>query len=121
MDGRLKKVFPMFRSIGFIFLFLLLGEGVKYLFDIPIAGNILGMALIFLALQSKYLPLAWVKPASDRLLDHMILFFVPYGVGLMVHFEMLREHWFPIALAVVISTLITLYISAVVQEKLEKK
>lgn len=114
-------MFPMLRSISFIFLFLLLGEGLKYLFDIPIAGNILGMALIFLALQSKWLPLAWVKPASDRLLDYMILFFVPYGVGLMVHFEMLREHWFSISLAVVTSTVITLYITAAVQEKLEKK
>lgn len=113
-------MFLMLRSLAFLFLFLLLGEGLKRFLDLPIAGNILGMALIFLALRSKCLPLAWVKPASDKLLDYMILFFVPYGVGLMAHFELLRDHWFPISLAVVVSTLITLYITALVQEKLEK-
>ncbi|MCB0485217.1 MAG: CidA/LrgA family protein, partial [Flavobacteriaceae bacterium] len=86
----------MLKSLCYIFLFLILGEFIKYLFNIPIAGNIFGMVLIFLALKTKLIKLSTVKPASDKLLKYMVLFFVPYGVGLMVHFDVLKEHWLSI-------------------------
>ncbi|WP_421810640.1 CidA/LrgA family protein [Flagellimonas sp.] len=111
----------MLKSLSIIFLFLVVGEFVTYVFKIPIAGNIIGMVLIFLALKFKMIPLEMVKPASDKLLKYLVLFFVPYGVGLMVHFETIKEHWLSIGLAVLGSTILTLYLTAFLQEKLEKK
>lgn len=110
----------MLKSLCYIFLFLILGEFVKYIFNIPIAGNVIGMVMIFWALKIKLIKLSDVKQASDKLLQYMVLFFVPYGVGLMVHFDVIKEHWLSIALVVVISTLITLYVTAFVLQKLEK-
>ena len=111
----------MLKSLCYIFLFLILGEFIKYLFNISIAGNIIGMVLIFLALKIKLIKLSDVKPASDKLLKYMVLFFVPYGVGLMVYFDVIKEHWLSITLVVLVSTIITLYITAFIQQKLEKK
>lgn len=111
----------MLKSLCYIFLFLILGEFIRYLFRIPLAGNIIGMILIFLALRTNLVKLHSVKPASDKLLKYLVLFFVPYGVGLMVYFEVIKEFWFSITLSLVISTLITLYITALVFQKLEKK
>lgn len=111
----------MLKSLCYIFFFLILGELIKHLFDIPIAGNIIGMVLIFLALKTKLIKLCTVKPASDKLLKYMVVFFVPYGVGLMVHIDILKEQWPSITLVVTISTLLTLHITAYIQQKLEKK
>ncbi|GGW78367.1 CidA/LrgA family protein [Salegentibacter mishustinae] len=110
----------MLKALAYIFGFLLLGELITYFFEIPIAGNILGMFLIFIALRLKLIKLQDVKPASDKLIKYLVLFFIPYGVGLMVYFEIIADYWMPISVAVIASTVITLYISAIIIEKLEK-
>ncbi|WP_282017482.1 CidA/LrgA family protein [Salegentibacter mishustinae] len=110
----------MLKALAYIFGFLLLGELITYFFEIPIAGNILGMFLIFIALRLKLIKLQDVKPASDKLIKYLVLFFIPYGVGLMVYFEIIADYWMPISVAVIASTVIILYISAIIIEKLEK-
>jgi len=111
----------MFKSLVYIFFYLALGETVKHLFHIPIAGNIIAMILIFLSLKLKIIQLKDVKPASDQLIKYMVLFFIPHGVGMMVYSDVLKQHWVPIIFASVISTVITLYTTAITQQKLEKK
>jgi holin-like protein len=110
----------MLKALAYIFGFLLLGELITFFFEIPIAGNILGMFLIFLALRLKLVKLEVVKPASDKLIKYLVLFFIPYGVGLMVYFEIIADYWLPISVAVIASTVITLYISAIIIEKFGK-
>jgi len=110
----------MFKSLVYIFYFLIFGEIIKYLFDIPIAGNIIAMILIFISLKLKIIKLEDVKPASDQLIKYMVVFFIPYGVGMMAFYDVLKENWIPIIFATLISTVITLYITAGIQQKLEK-
>lgn len=110
----------MLKSLFYIFLFLILGEGVKHLFDIPIAGNVVGMVLIFFALKFKIIKLEDVKPASDKLIKYLVLFFVPYGVGLMVYADLLRQHWLVLVVASVVSTVFTLYVTGFIQQKWDK-
>ncbi|PCH77955.1 MAG: murein hydrolase transporter LrgA [Flavobacteriaceae bacterium] len=111
----------MYKSLVYIFSFLALGEIIKYVFNIPIAGNIIAMILIFTCLKLKIIKLSTVKPAADALIKYMVLFFIPYGVGMMVYFDVLKENWIPIIFASLISTIITLYLTAIIQQKLEKK
>lgn len=110
----------MLKALFHIFLFLAIGEFVKYLFDFPIAGNIIGMVLIFCALKLKLIKLELVKPASDKLVKYMVLFFVPYGVGLMVYIDVIKTNWVSIVVATILSTIITLLATALIQQKLEK-
>lgn len=116
----LKDRLKMLKALLFIFLFLGLGELIYHLFDIPVPGNILGMLLIFMALKFRVIKLETVKPASDQLLKYMVLFFVPYGVGLMAYFDFIQSYWIILSFAAVFTTLITLYVTALVQQKLEK-
>lgn len=111
----------MLKSLFYIFLFLALGELLKYAFDLTVAGNIIGMILIFMALKLKIIKLETVKPASDKLVRYMVLFFVPYGVGMMVYYEMIKSNWQTILIAIVISTLLTLFVTAIIQQIFEKK
>ena len=110
----------MLKALFHIFLFLALGEFIKYFFNIPIAGNIIGMVLIFVALKLKVVKLETVKPASDKLVRYMVLFFVPYGVGLMVYYDIIKTNWVSILAATILSTIITLLATALIQQKFEK-
>lgn len=110
----------MLKALFYIFLFLTVGELIKNFLDLSISGSILGMIFIFIALKLKLLKIDTVKPASDKLVKYMVLFFVPYGVGLMSYFDIIKSHWIVISLATGLSTLITLYVTAIVQQKLEK-
>jgi holin-like protein len=109
----------MLKALFYLFLFLIMGELILNLIDIPISGNILGMILIFIALKLKLIKLETVKPATDILIKYMVLFFVPYGVGLMSYFAFLKANWIVLTIAVGLSTLITLYVTAIIQQKLE--
>lgn len=103
-----------------ILLFLLGGELIRYLFDLPVAGNIIGMLLLFVALKQKWVKLSVIKPASDKLLEFLVLFFIPYGVGLMVYFDLVKAYWLPMTIAVIASTLLTLYITGIILQKFGK-
>lgn len=113
--------FIMLKPLLYIFLFLLLGEFIQFIFQLPISGNIIGMLLIFSALWLKLIKLRDVKPASDFLIKYLVVFFIPYGVGLMVYTEIISEFWLPISVAVIFSTLLTLYITGIIFQTFYKK
>ncbi|MCX2838569.1 CidA/LrgA family protein [Salinimicrobium sp. MT39] len=115
----LKDLFSWARlkAFFFILLFLLMGEVISYLFALPVGGNIIGMVLLFVALKYKWVPLRAIKPASDKLIEFLVVFFIPYGVGLMVYFDLIKSYWLPLSIAVIASTLLTLYVTAIILQK----
>ena len=79
------------------------------------------MLLIFLALFFKMIKLEDVKPASDFLVKYLVVFFIPYGVGLMVYANIIAAYWIPVSVAVILSTLLSLYATGAIYQKLDKK
>ena len=92
---------------------LLTGEIVVYLFALPLPGPVLGMglALVWLARGGEAAPAPWIA-ASQGLLKHLALLFVPAGTGLILHLARLQGEWLALGSAVVLGTLITLAASA---------
>jgi len=93
--------------MGFIWLtaFWLAGELLVRLLHIPLPGQIVGMALLLLALHRGWVKLAAIREAADLLLKHMMLLFVPVVVGIIVYYPALLDHPLPIAAAVLAGTL----------------
>ena len=88
-----------------ILLFWLAGNAIAYFTGSYISGNVIGMVLLFAALRIKP---HRVRPAARFLLGSMGLFFVPFGVGLMVSYDLIVRHLWAIAVASIISTLLVL-------------
>ncbi|MCX7788531.1 MAG: CidA/LrgA family protein [Spirochaetes bacterium] len=107
-------------GIGILFLFLVLGQGVTKLFHLPISGSVMGMVLLSCALGCRMIPLSWVEDASQILLQHLSLFFVPAGVGLLAYREVLRNNWIPIVLAILLGTMVTMLGTAGVHRMLNR-
>jgi len=53
-----------------------------------------------------------LSTAAGGLLSHLSLLFVPAGVGIMVHADRIAAEWLPIMLALVLSTLVTMTVTA---------
>jgi len=92
--------------LGLLYILLcwLLGNVIGYLTGGYVSGNIIGMVLLYLALHFRIIEVEKVRPAAKFLLGSMALFFVPYGVGLMVSYEAIMNNFWAIAIASIIST-----------------
>ena len=90
--------------LGFAILtaFFLLGSLLHRL-GLPIPGGVLGLLLLFLALQFKCLKMKWVERAAGLLLRHMVLLFVPLAVGLMEMGQVIARQAVPIVASLLVS------------------
>lgn len=108
-------------GLAILILLQILGEVLSAAFNIPVPGNVLGMALLLAALCAGVVRLEWVEEAAELLLSHLALFFVPAGVGVMVYFDLIASQWLPIVTATVVSTFVVMAVTGKVAAWLEKK
>lgn len=110
----------MLNTLLVLLLFQTMGEGLVYLFVLPVPGPVIGMLLLLAYLIVKKNAAAKLAPASSQLLAHMALLFVPAGVGISVHLHRIAEEWLPIAVALVVSTVVSILVTAAVIQRLKK-
>ncbi|MFM2067364.1 MAG: hypothetical protein RLZZ584_2273 [Pseudomonadota bacterium] len=90
-----------------------LGEAATRLAHLGLPGPVLGL-LVMLALLQFDAVRRPVGAAADLLLAHLSLLFVPVGVGVMTHLGLLAQYGLRIGVALVVSTLIGLAVTALV-------
>ena len=99
-------------GITWLLLFQLVGEVTVRLLEWPVPGPVLGMLLLFLLLLVlKQVP-ETLDAAATGLLAHLSLLFVPAGVGIMVHADRLLAEWLPIAAVLLVTTVLTMLVTA---------
>jgi holin-like protein len=109
----------MLQGLLLLFLFQLLGEGIALLSQLPIPGNVIGMALLLLALVSGWVRLEQLQQAAELLLENLAMLFVPAGVGVMLYFELIARQWLPILVATVVSTLVVMAVTGWTEQLLD--
>ena len=108
-------------GLFYILLCWVAGNALARLTGDYVSGNIIGMILLFAALCLKIVPAERVRPAARFLLGVMALFFVPFGVGLMISYETLLSHFWAIMVAIVASTVVVLLTVGWTFQKLNRK
>ena len=114
----------MFYGLFIIIACQILGEAILYLTHLPLSAPVIGIALFvaWLALRARRgRSLEREEKAADGLLGWLGLFFVPAGVGLMQHFGAVRENAWPLIATLLLSTAITMGVTALVFAKLMQK
>ena len=94
--------------------FQLAGEVIARALNLPLPGPVLGMLLLFAVLLVRDSTPEMLQKTAHGLLRHLSLLFVPAGVGIMTHLALLEREWLPTLLTLVLSTLLTLAITALV-------
>ncbi len=109
--------------IGYLTIILvcqLVGELIVGSLSISIPGPVLGMFILFLLLLIRGDLPAGLGQTADGLLRAMSLLFVPAGTGVMMHFKLLGEALLPLGAALVVSTAMTITVTALMMRWLKK-
>ena len=98
----------------------LAGEAIVRLTSLPIPGPVVGMILLFTLLFAR-IPLSpALGDTADGLLRHLSLLFVPVGTGVVQHLDRLGTDGVRLVAVVVLTTGITLAVTALVFEWLAR-
>lgn len=108
----------MILSLAILLLFQCLGEGLVFLFGLPVPGPVVGMLLLFAALLASPRLHALIEESGNQLLRHLSLLFVPAGVGIVAAASGIGHQWLAIAAALLGSTVLTLAVTAAVMQAL---
>lgn len=106
----------LINGMTLLLIYQLIGEVSVRLLALPVPGPVMGMVMLFLTLMIRGRLVKAVEPASSALLGHLSLLFVPAGVGLIVHFGRLGNEWLPIGVTLLLSTIITMAVTALVMQ-----
>lgn len=104
----------LYVQLMIIFSISLIGEAISTLFHLPIPGSIIGLIILFLALQFKILRLRHVSLVGNFLLANMTILFLPPAVGIMDKFHVIVPYLLPIVLIIVGALVINVIVIALV-------
>ncbi|MBT0664995.1 CidA/LrgA family protein [Geobacter pelophilus] len=112
----------MLGSLTLILLCQLIGEVITRLTKLPVPGPVIGMVLLFCGLVfcPGRMP-SEIEKAGGFLLRYLALLFVPAGVGVITHLDLLLKSWAPIAGVIVIGTLATIAVTGLVMKFLNRR
>lgn len=106
------------KQLLIILLFTLLGELLAYLLPLPIPAAIYGLVLLFLALCTGLLKPKHIEETARFLTQIMSVLFVAPTVGILSHWGIIAPHLVPIAVIVVVSTVLVFAVSGLVTKAL---
>ena len=101
--------------LGYLTLILvcqLAGELFVKGLGVPVPGPVAGMAILFAGLITRGGIPDELASVADVLLKNLSLLFVPAGVGVMLHVQLLQREWLPLTAALIVSTLLTIGVTA---------
>lgn len=115
----------MLLPIALILMFQTAGIAIENLFGLTVPGPVMGL-LLYLASLFLYPKMRELTmPVVNFLLSHMVIFFVPAGVGLMQYFDLLSREWLAITASIVGSSIIalvtTILVTRTVSRLMQKK
>lgn len=108
------------RGLACLLVLQALGEGLVRTFRLPFPGPVAGMMLLIPALQRPWIR-GPVRAASQALLAHLSLFFVPVGVGVITHLDLLSRSGAGLLSTIAVSTWVGMTVTALVLNALLRR
>ncbi len=101
------------RGLALLLLLQAAGEALAHAFALPFPGPVLGMALLLPALQANWVRVP-VQAAAELLLAHLSLLFVPIGVGVITHLDLVSRYGARLIAVIVLSTWVGMVVTALI-------
>ena len=99
------------RGLALLLLCEAAGEMLVLVLKLPFPGPVIGLVLLLAGLRWNVLREP-VQAAADLLLSHLSLLFVPVGVGVVTHLDLVARHGAALVAVIVVSTWIGMAVTA---------
>ena len=107
------------RGLALLLLLQAAGEAIAHALALPIPGPVVGLVLLL-----GCLPMSWVRApvaaAAEVLLGNLSLLFVPVGVGVITHLDLVSTYGVPLLVVIVVSTWLGMATTALVMKALSR-
>lgn len=110
-------------SLGLCLLVLIFiaSQQVTSYFEIKLPPALLGIGVLLLLLLALRKVPMFIQTGARPMLSHMVLFLIPAIVTIVAHFALILEFPLVLLLAIVGTTVLSLFITAVISQKLMGK
>lgn len=102
----------MIPALTVLLVFQLIGEVAARGLALPLPGPVIGMALLLAAFAASPRLLELVRPTAQGVLANLSLLFVPAGVGIVGHLDLLTSEGPALLAALVLSTILAIVVGA---------
>ena len=104
------------KQLLIILIFTFAGEILHYVVPLQIPASIYGLVLLFAALVLGFIKLPQVEETAKLLIEVMPLMFIPAGVALLESWGDLKPILIPVAVIMVVSTVLVMGVSGKVTQ-----
>ena len=112
----MRKIAEIGFGVGLLWAFAGAGDLLAGAARVPVPGSVIGMLLLWAALEAGVVRVAWIDGGARLLLAALGLLFVPAGAG-FVQFLGAGTLWLSVGAIVVAGSLLTLAVSAHVVQR----
>ncbi len=92
-------------GVAILLLFNTIGEIASHYLIPMLPGSIVGMVLLFVALQLKVVKEEWIASLVDTIMKNLPILFLAPAVGVITLIDIIRDDIWGVATALVVSTL----------------
>ena len=108
------------RGLAVLLVLQALGEAIAHALALPFPGPVIGMILLLPSLRIPQLREP-VGAAAEVLLANLSLLFIPVGVGVITHLDMIASYGVRLLVVIVVSTWIGMAVTAVLLRALLRR
>lgn len=100
------------KAILVVFGCLFIGQVIIALTDLPLPPSVIGLVVLFLALQSGLVKLATVEKLAKVLMDYLVLLVIPACISIMQYLDIICDDLWVLLVGVGVSTVLVLISAA---------
>lgn len=98
-----------------------MGEFINKVLHVPLPGSVLGLLLLLILLLSGIVSIKHIEDLSNFLMQHLAIFFVPAGVGLITVVGVLQSSWAALLIISIVSSIIVMTTTAIIVQLIRRK
>lgn len=83
-------------------------------------GSVVGLVVLAVLIETRALPMEWVRAAAELLVRHLALLYVPAGVALLAYWGAVRHDIVAITVAALASLVAVLVVVSHTVQRLER-
>ncbi len=110
----------IFKQFLIILIFSFLGLILENILPFKIPASVLGLILLFLALEFKIIKKSDIQETADFLKDNMAFLFVPLTVGLMNDWDILQTNLLNLIIIMIVTTTLSMIVVAKIAQRMDK-